>query len=256
MFTDPVVGKFSLPVSKDMFAVVSRNTPMFTDTSGETFKVTEEQVSTARYLIGTEIKRVIDDMKKDVYIDDPKFKEKLEATMKIAHAYEKLSEREKYMVASEALRNYPLMEQLANSIYVRDTIDRKGVVFSNYSSELFVYLATLVGETMKSPFSELGDDELGFVDITSRKRITGVDEVQEAIRVNGKRKGNRVFTEPFLAKKRKTKGRAFPPPLINTNVKKVGGPQVRKTRIDKDIQIPIVREKRKAAKSLTRPNKR
>jgi hypothetical protein len=167
MFTDPVVGKFPLPVSREKFAVVSRNTPMHTDPTFENFKVTEEQVSTARYLISTEIKRVIDGMKKDVHIDDPKFKEKLAATMKIAHTYEKLSEREKYIVASEALRNYSLMEQLASSIYVRDTIERKGVVISNYSSELFVYLATLVGKTMKNPFTELGADEAGFVDITS-----------------------------------------------------------------------------------------
>lgn len=244
MQTDPTPGKFNFPVMNEKFAYVSSNPPMFTDKQGGNFKVTAEQVEKAKVMINTEIKKVITSMKKDRHIDDPEYKEKLEFTMKIAHAYEKLSEKEKYIVASEALRNYPLMEQLANSIHLKDIIDRKGLRIANYSPELFEYLAELVGKTMKNPFRELGDDEAGFVDITSRKRIMPNNEVQQAIRSNGKRKSNYVFTEPFLPKKRKIKGRSLPPPRINTSVPIIAGPRVRKTKITHPMGIPTRRSKR------------
>lgn len=215
------------------------NAPMFTDPDHEDFKVTEEQLDNASNMI---TKAILNVFKKDpiIFNDDPRYKEKVAATMKIANEYQKLSDTERYIVAYEALHNYPLMEQLAQSIYLYDTYERGGLVYPNYSRELLDYLQDLVSKTMKNPITELTVDEDGFVVVGPWKRKS--DETSDGPRKKKKPNGK----TPPPPKKPST--RAPPPPPINTDVPRERGPQFayrNKKKITKKIAIPMVREQRR-----------
>ena len=215
------------------------NTPMFTDPDHEDFKVTEEQLDNASNMITNAILNVF---KKEpiIFNDDPRYKEKVAATMKIANEYEKLSDTGRYIVAWKALHNYPLMEQLAQSIYLYDTYERGGLEYPNYSRELLDYLQDLVSKTMKNPITELTVDEDGFVVVGPWKRKS--DETSDGPRKKKKPNGK----TPPPPKKPST--RAPPPPPINTDVPRERGPQFayrNKKKITKPIAIPMVREQRR-----------
>lgn len=241
MFADPVVGKFTWPVMKEKvftvdkpkLAFISKNTPLFQEPSFETFKIDPVQLEVATDYIIDEIKRVYQTMKKDKHISDPDFLKKLDTALLISDEYQKLTQRQKHYFVqnldelTEDLSGKTLMQTLEQYLLVKDQLERDGKRTDIYSNELFQELVNVIAGS---------DFSVGIIEL---------DEVEHAIRANGiKRKKDQVFIEPFLAKKRKTKGRGLPPAPINTNVKKRKGPQVRKTPIAKPLQIPIVREQR------------
>jgi len=136
----------------------STNHPLKADLHFPDFKPTQEQVDAATAMIHEEIKKVFIAMRPDVQSDDPKYKEKLDFTMKIAKEFESLSEGDKYAVVTDALSNYPLMLQLTGAIELRDIVERNGVMKFVISSEFFLYLSQLVRDKTPMKFSDVTDE--------------------------------------------------------------------------------------------------
>ncbi len=277
-FNWPVMKEKVFTADKPKLAFISKNTPLFQEPSLERFKIDQSHLRAATEQIHDEIRKLF--KKKDLHVPDPNYLKKLDAAFNFADNYLALSPTKQYQFVID-LGDYDVKDRMDVLTKLRIALELQDLIYSggatepqklaltfqkrferskayseNYSNELFDEIVKLLRTSWffrNIEFTELGAEEIEFMARTARKRILPnfvqdvemEDAVQDAINANGiKRKKDQVFIEPFLAKKRKTKGRRIPPAPISTNVKKVKGPRVRKTRRAEPMQIPIVREQR------------
>jgi len=238
-----------------------------TDPQVDKFKIDPGQLEVATKQIHDEIRELF--KKKDLHVPDPNYLKKLDAAFNFADNYLALSPTKQYQFVID-LGEYDVQDRMDVLTKLRIALELQDLIYSggdanpqklaltfqkrmerskayseNYSDELYDEILKLIRTSWffrDIEFTELGAEEIEFMDRTNRKRILPnfvqdvemENEVQEAINANGKRKDNRVFTEPFLPKKRRA-------------VKKVGpAVQLSKTKYARpmDDRIPIVREQR------------